>query len=450
MLSPGDVLELVPEKPVAGGRMLARVGGEVVLVSGAIPGERVAARIEKRQQGVVFASTVDVVEPSPDRCDPGPDPACGGMTFAHIAYERQCALKAAIVADAFARIGRLPQPAPVPLTACTDPSNPAGAGTGRGAPLGYRLRYRVHYAAGRVGFFREGSRDVCDPAHTGQILPASLEVLAALGAEVAGRDAHLVTAFECMENLDASERVVNLAMRAPARPTAHLLAAVARTPGLTGVSWTAGAGARVHAAAGVPWVSDPLVRFAREDTPAPGVSPDAAIRRHAPAFFQANRFVTPALARTVMAWCGGGPLVDLYAGVGLFALCAAWAGVERVTAIEADPISGRDLEENARACGSRVRVRPASVEEFFRTAGPLRDSTLIVDPPRTGMSRVAMQGILGSGAPRILYVSCDVATLARDARRLVDSGYELRDLQAVDLFPDTAHVEALARFERAS
>jgi len=78
MLSIGGLVELVPEKPVVGGRMLARVEGEVVLVSGAIPGERLAARIARRQQGVLFATTVDVLEPSPDRCDPGPDPACGG------------------------------------------------------------------------------------------------------------------------------------------------------------------------------------------------------------------------------------------------------------------------------------------------------------------------------------------------------------------------------------
>jgi len=122
-------------------------------------------------------------------------------------------------------------------------------------------------------------------------------------------------------------------------------------------------------------------------------------------------------------------------------LCAAWSGREHVLAIEADRVSGLDLEENARAFADRVRVRRTTVEEFFRGATGLQESTLIVDPPRTGMSRTAMHGILASRAARIVYVSCDVATLARDARRLLDNGYEIRQIEAFDLFPNTAHVE---------
>src|ERR1700752_5027382 len=95
------------EKPVAGGRMLARHRGQVVLVWGAIPGERVRARIERSGKGVLFAETVEVMSPSADRREAHHDWRCGGNVFAHVSYERQRQLKSEIVRDAFARIGRM-------------------------------------------------------------------------------------------------------------------------------------------------------------------------------------------------------------------------------------------------------------------------------------------------------------------------------------------------------
>src|SRR4026209_1904901 len=107
MLAPGDVIEATIEKPAAGGRMIARHEGQILLVSGAIPGERIDARIERVEKRLAFASTTSVVEASPDRRD-ADDPRCGGCVYAHIAYARQVALKAEIIADAFTRIGRIP------------------------------------------------------------------------------------------------------------------------------------------------------------------------------------------------------------------------------------------------------------------------------------------------------------------------------------------------------
>src|SRR5512144_1844698 len=104
MISPGDTIDLDVAKPAAGGRMIARVDGQVVLVSGAIPGERVRARVERVTKGVAYAATVAVDEPSPDRREPFVDPTCGGSIYNFIAYPRQLALKSEIVADAFARI----------------------------------------------------------------------------------------------------------------------------------------------------------------------------------------------------------------------------------------------------------------------------------------------------------------------------------------------------------
>ena len=113
MLSPGQRIDLAIEKPAAGGRMIARSDGQVILVSGAVPGERVIARVERTERRLAFASVVDVSEPSIDRRAGFADPACGGCVYSHIAYSRQLTLKSEIVLDAFLRLGRIPVDGPV-------------------------------------------------------------------------------------------------------------------------------------------------------------------------------------------------------------------------------------------------------------------------------------------------------------------------------------------------
>jgi tRNA/tmRNA/rRNA uracil-C5-methylase (TrmA/RlmC/RlmD family) len=148
--------------------------------------------------------------------------------------------------------------------------------------------------------------------------------------------------------------------------------------------------------------------------------------------------------------------VDLYAGVGLFGLSLAAAGTEDVTLVEGDPTSGADLKANAEPFEPRVRVDRRSVETFLRShvgrvprSGPAgTDATFVVDPPRTGLSKEALAGVVESQPARIIYVSCDIATLARDTRALFDAGYELGGLTGIDLFPNTAHVESVATFVR--
>src|SRR5512145_2037653 len=121
--------------------MIARHGGRVVLVAGTIPGERVRARLERPRGGALFATAVEILEASPDRREPGEDPACGGRDFAHISLDRQRALKVQIVVDAFRRLARVPlETTPVI----------------HGSPEeGYRMRARLHVAGDRVGFYRE-------------------------------------------------------------------------------------------------------------------------------------------------------------------------------------------------------------------------------------------------------------------------------------------------------
>jgi tRNA/tmRNA/rRNA uracil-C5-methylase (TrmA/RlmC/RlmD family) len=222
------------------------------------------------------------------------------------------------------------------------------------------------------------------------------------------------------------------------------LAEFADIEGVTGVTRAAGA-ARPIVVSGRGWVHDPVAAFAGASSVA-----EATLRRHAPSFFQANRYLAPSLAQAVMGELGDAPVVDLYAGVGLFAVCAAATRTARVTAVEGDALSAMDLRRNAMPFRDRLWVSTGSVEEFLAGTSAGGDATLIVDPPRTGISRAAMKGIVLFGAPRLVYVSCDVATLARDVKMFGEVGYRLDRVDAFDLFPNTPHVETLAVLDKTT
>jgi 23S rRNA (uracil1939-C5)-methyltransferase len=140
-------------------------------------------------------------------------------------------------------------------------------------------------------------------------------------------------------------------------------------------------------------------------------------------------------------------VLDLYSGVGLFAIALAARGAT-VTAVEGDAASGDDLELNAARWSSHVLVRRGSVEDVATTLSAGAFDAIVLDPPRTGASPDALASIIKLAASRIVYVSCDPATLARDAKVLVAAGYRLGPIQGFDLFPNTAHVETVAVFDR--
>jgi 23S rRNA (uracil1939-C5)-methyltransferase len=120
-----------------------------------------------------------------------------------------------------------------------------------------------------------------------------------------------------------------------------------------------------------------------------------------------------------------------------------------VVAVEGDRAGAADLRANAAPFFPDLAPVEATVEAYLATHPVQPDTTIIVDPPRTGMSREASAAIAAQMARTLVYVSCDVATFARDARKLIDAGYVLSHLEAFDLFPNTAHVEALGVFAKA-
>jgi 23S rRNA (uracil1939-C5)-methyltransferase len=420
-----SVLTLDVEKAAAGGRMLARHAGKVVLVSGAIPGERVSARLERTERGVAFAEVTEVLQASADRRPVVGEARCGGNVFSHIDYPRQLRLKGEIIQDAFRRIGRLPLPEAPAVTASLE--------------RGYRMRTRLHVKEGRIGFYLEGTHQVCDSAATGQLLPETSEWIAAAQRTLAARQLRDVAAIDIAENIPARERACHLELHSIADPRHYMPLA----DGLVGLSAQCAGSPGVVRVAGTPSVTDSIQV---DDDPSHALS----LTREVRAFFQGNRFLVEPLVRRVLESVPPGPAIDLYAGVGLFGLSLAAAGREQVTAVEGDLVASADLARNAEPLGVRVAAVRRSVEAYIASAKPgeVSHATVIVDPPRTGISKEAIAHLVRLQPPRIVYVSCDVATLARDTRILCDAGYGLSHLSGMDLFPNTAHVETLAVLTR--
>ena len=333
-LSRGQVITVDAERAVAGGDMLARHDGRVVFVSGAIPGERVRARVHRVTKSAAWAQVVEVEEASADRREATRDGDCGGLSYAHIAYPAQLRLKADIITDAFARIGRITLDSAVDVM---------------GSPEdGYRLRARLHVRDGRAGFFRSNTHTLCDPAPGGQLhpdaLPAVAECLSSLGPRV--RD---VEAIVVAENVAVTERVLHLEPREGAT-LESLARQVPLLEGVTGV--TTDVRGRILGIAGRSTVTDAAADLFRGESPVGGL---AAWTRHAPAFFQGNRFLVGALARAVLEAVEAKQVADLYAGVGLFAISAAVCKGVRVTAVEGDRISAADLRGNAERSAAGCR-----------------------------------------------------------------------------------------------
>ena len=415
-MRPGDRLTLTIERPAAGGRMIARHGGAIVLAAGAIPGEVVEATVEKIQRGTIWAVATTILEPSPDRVNVTADPSCGGNVLAYVRYERQLALKAAIVEDAMRRIGHITLDDSVDVVA--SPTD------------GYRMRARLHARHRRIGFFREATHAICDVAQTRQLRSDSVTIIERLAQGLATLPRETVSEIELSENVAAVERTCHLELLPDADPSR--LATLIQIEGLTGVTCAAAGHHRTMELSGAPFVSDVVA----------GVT----LSRHARSFFQGNRYLLAPLAEYVLSQITNGPVLDLYAGVGLFSLSAAAAGRGPIVAVEGDRYSAADLRRNA-AAHPQVEVREESVERYLEIARA-RPATMVLDPPRTGLSKAALHGAIAQRAPRVVYVSCDIATLARDARTLVDNGYRIESVRAFDLFPNTAHVETIIAFAR--
>ncbi|HEY6445475.1 MAG TPA: class I SAM-dependent RNA methyltransferase [Acidobacteriaceae bacterium] len=425
-------MKLRIEKPIYGGAGLAREGGKAVFVPFTLPGETVEARIAEDHGGYAQAELEAVIEPSPARVA-APCPsfgACGGCHYQHAGYAAQVEMKRSILRETLdrAHIRDIPE-----IAALT------------GEPLGYRNRIRLHVERNpfRLGYKLRKSRitlpiDVCPIA-----APALERAIGALHR--AGADlglAALANELELFTNADQSSLLLSLWTSCPAGEAQRLLAAAwpglrDMLPALTGAGVFSAlkhrAPSQLLARAGDPWL---MYAVAGSD-----------YRVSLGSFFQANRFLLDSLVRLVTDGELGDNAWDLYAGVGLFSLPLASIFAE-LTAVESAAGSVRDLRENLRSNGPRPpRVVAADTAAFLRRAveQPMAPPDLVVvDPPRAGLDRDVTTHLGKLRSPRITYVSCDPSTLSRDLAALLESGYRLRRLHLVDLFPQTYHMETVA------
>jgi len=383
-------IEITIESLAAGGDGVGRSpDGRVVFVPFTAPGDRVRVRVETDRGRWLRASVETLIEPSPLRTDPLCEVfgACGGCAWQHLSYEAQLEAKRAILREALGRIGRLTVDAPIPFTASP-------------VPYGYRTRARLLVARGRVGWRRRGSHAVCATRRCPILVPALDQALAELAAHPPRAEGEI----ELAAGEAGAVRVTALPPSGRGGPTLVLQVGADRI----------------------------------------GVSPGG--------FTQANAALVTPLAAAVQEAAGTGALaLELFAGAGTLTLGLA-RRFARVVALEGDADAALDLAANLRAAGlSNVEALAAPVERALEepAIAGLRPEVVVLDPPRSGLPHGVADILVRRSPSRLVYLSCDPATLARDLGRFADAGWRLASLRGFDLFPQTPHVEALAVMERA-
>lgn len=435
-------MKLTVEKMVYGGAGLARHEGKAIFIPGTLPGEVVEAALAKQKHSFAEAELLAVLQTSPDRVA-ATCPyygVCGGCQYQHASYPAQLQIKREILLETLARGGLRDLPEIV---------------THAGEPWAYRNRIRLHVEPGAhaLGYLRRGSHrvlpvDTCPIA--APVLQQALRSLRFVAAEQQLGD--WCAAADLFTNHDGSALLLQLEGQPGARTTQRQLdrlsAALAEhVPELRGSALT-------HAAARTKSRQQrgraPARRVPQATAPAAAIrcgsgaltyrAAGSAYRVSAGAFFQTNRFLVDDLAELATADAAGGLAWDLFAGVGLFARALSQR-CERVVAVEGAPISAADLRHNL----PEHKVVESSTLTFLSRAVEDRPDLVVLDPPRAGLGTEASAALARVRSQSITYVSCDPATLARDLASLAHAGYTITRLDLIDMFPQTFHLETVAK-----
>lgn len=408
-------LILRPSSPAHGGAVVARADGKVWLVNYALPGEVVEAEPRGRQGGVAVAAATRVLEASPHRV-PAPCPyfgTCGGCQLQHAAYAHQLALKRQVVEEAWARAGlRLP---------------PDVAVLGMEDPWRYRIRGEFE-AVAEAGGWRFGFHRMRSHA----VLPVDSCVI---------HDERIERALPAFARAADQLGLVGLQNL--------LLTAEPNGPGLL---WRL----RVSRKG---WQREEYGRRVAELLPEMTLLDDAmslefwdmTFRVRSDTFVQTNYRQMLVLYRAALDMLRPRPgerVLDLYAGIGTISVAVA-RDCGSVTAVEENPHAVQLGRLNARINAARVEYMPGKVENVLREIRLGRHDAVILDPPRAGCEPAAIAELIRLGAGRVVYVSCEPSTHARDVVALVRGGYRVRRAAIVDMFPQTYHIESVALLERS-
>jgi 23S rRNA (uracil1939-C5)-methyltransferase len=371
------------ERILPGGVGLAHADGKTLFVSLAAKGDRVRVSIDREQGNLLFASIVEIIQPSPDRIEP-PCPyfgRCGGCDFQQMNYAAQLVAKAKMIQDCFHRIAQIDLPE-VTVVPSSDEWH-------------YRSRatWQLDPDEHTIGYYERGSRRVCDVVDCAVLTP---ELQTTLEQVRATSDLP-----PSLKHLDAviGEEGVSLAPAFSGFQTKELSSKLS----------------------------------------------DEEYTYNADAFFQVNRSILPELMEFTLSHVTGSSALDLYCGVGLFTLPLA-RRFKKVIGVEASSVATRFARRNVQLAGlTNVSIQTSALSDWFRTRkkeAPI--DFVLLDPPRAGAESIVIKGILNLKPAKVTYVSCDPATLARDLKKLIAGGFELAAISGFDMFPQTHHVETVA------
>ena len=416
------------EKPIYGGAFLARVDGKAVFVPLVLPGEEVRVRMVEEKRGFALAEAEEIVSTSPARITPDCPyfGTCGGCHYQHTDYESQLRFKHAILRETLERGGLRALPE---IAVCA------------ADPWGYRNRIRLAFdAAGNPGYRGRRSHAVVPVGVCPIAAPLLLKAATAFAATL--RESGLAlrpTEITLFCNANESALLVSVFIPVPGKVRFDDVAGAfkERIPELLGLEFAVEGRKGEQPRTLWRWGANSLTYRAT----------GFGYRVDSGSFFQVNRWLVDTLVERVTAGRNGNFAWDLFAGVGLFAR-ELTVNFEHVIAVESSPTAINALKENLKNTHSET-VKAETLAFLRRYSKKEIPDLIVVDPPRVGLGPETTAQLARIGAPAIVYVSCDPATLARDLRALSESGYAIESITLVDLFPQTFHLETVVALRRA-
>ena len=440
---------LTIEKLIYGGDGLARLPpddrgrGKAVFIPFVLAGEKIEACLTEEKAGFVRAKAEAVIEASPHRVQPRCPyfARCGGCHYQHASYEHQLEIKTDILRENFRRIAKLELQSEIEV-------HPSPPGNYRNRSR-LQIRTQPEFAA---GYFKLGGHEVLPVEQCPISSPLINRGIAALWQiSRAGRTPEGLREAEFFANADDTELLLELACT-PEAPESSLKtwAEGLRTvlPEIVGiVAFRAAKPREKSASAAERLFGTDYLTYQTQGFP---------YRVSAGSFFQTNRNLTDELVNIVTQKASGDLALDLYAGVGLFST-ALTRNFRHVVSVEPSPRALPDLQYNLPPNGEAVK---ATTERYLSqhsdkghdagriVSGKQKPDLVVVDPPRRGLGESLARSLADVAAARLIYVSCDPATLARDLVPLFAAGYRVEQTHVIDLFPQTYHLESIVKLVR--
>jgi 23S rRNA (uracil1939-C5)-methyltransferase len=384
--STGDLLDVRIEKIVPGGHGMAFAEGLTMFVDLAVVGDRLHVELREIKGKIAFADIHSIIESSPNRIEP-PCPyvgLCGGCNFQQMTYAAQLEAKVGIIRDCLHRIGKLEYDRDIPII----PSP---------AEFGYRLRAQWHISGAekKIGYYRQNSRELIAIEHCPILSKELDDTLQQIRSEIDWADFW---------------------------------------PDKGAVDAACGDGGEVSVYSDELGIKDELISM---------TAAGEKFGFTAKTFFQGNRFLIETLINTAISGAEGENALDLYSGVGLFTLPLARRFNKVIAVEEYGPAI--DLARKNAVGYENVQIVERSVGQFLAEQKDRKIDFALLDPPRSGTEKKTVLDLIRLRPKRVSYVSCDPSVLSRDLRRFLDAGYTIESITAIDLFPQTHHVETVVK-----